>query len=228
MKRPFDLFIAGTDTGVGKTVVTAALLAALRERGLDTVAMKPVQTGALRGRSPDLDFCAKAARWRADAAESADLCPYHFPLPASPHLAAREAGVKIEPRKITDAFRRLRSRHEAILVEGAGGVLVPLCEDFCQRDLIAALKLPVVVVARAGLGTLNHTLLTVEALRRRRIEIAMIVLSRARRGAATAIELENQKFLRRRLDPLPVIMLPFVQRSRFAAAGRILLAGLRG
>ncbi len=218
MNRRFDFFITGTDTGVGKTIVTAAILAALRGDGIDAVAMKPVQTGASRGRSPDLDVCAKAAKWRIPANEFEDLCPFRFSFPASPHLAARLARRTIAPKKIIAAFHRLRRRHTAIIVEGAGGLLVPYGDAFDQGDLIAALNLPVVLVARAGLGTLNHTLLTVEALRRRKIPIALIVLSHAT-GGTTEIERDNETFLCKKMKPVPVVALPFLRRNNFAKAG---------
>ena len=223
MKSRMDFFITGTDTGVGKTFVTAALLAALRARGTDAVAMKPVQTGANRGRSPDLDFCAKASAWKIPADEFDDLCPYRFAMPASPHLAAKKAKRKIKPQKIIAAFRRLQKNHEAVLVEGAGGLLVPLGEDFDQRDLMQAMKLPVIVVARPGLGTLNHTRLTVEALQARRIIIACVVLSHES-ASADAIRSDNERFLKQKLFPIPVVAMPFVRESNFLNAGKRLLA----
>lgn len=225
MKSRSDFFITGTDTGVGKTMVTAALLTALRDGGVDAVAMKPVQTGADNERSPDLDFCAKAAKWKIPADDYDTLCPFRFPLPASPHLAARVARKRIVPEPIIAAFERLRRNHEAVLVEGAGGLLVPLCDDFDQRDLIVRLDLDVIVVARPGLGTLNHTRLTVEALRNRSIHIAGIVLSNVQR-VADSIEKENVKYLREMLSPLPVLPLPGLRRGEFVAQGRRLLRGL--
>lgn len=226
MTTRWNCFITGTDTGVGKTFVTAALLSALRNSGVDAVAMKPVQTGSARGRSPDLDFCAKVAGWRIPRGELSDLCPYRFPMPASPHLAARSAGSRIVPGKILAAFRRLEKRHESVLVEGAGGLLVPLSASYDQRDLIRALRLPVMVVARAGLGTLNHTLLTVEALRPAGIAIAAVVLSQdaPRRNQ---ISRDNEFFLRERLAPVPVLFFPRVNRRDLSAAGRDLLQQVR-
>ena len=217
-----DFFIAGTDTGVGKTAVTAALLAGLRTCGTDAVAMKPVQTGAVRGRSPDLDFCAGTAGWKFSRKELGDLCPYRFPVPASPHLAARLAGDRISAQKILAAFRNLRSRHDAILVEGAGGVFVPLRDEFSQLDLIRRMGLPVIVVCRAGLGTLNHTLLTAEALLRRNIEVAAFVLSESS-WRNSIIEKDNAQFLKTKLMPTPVCVFPRVRKGDFARRGIQLL-----
>lgn len=214
MKRQLDFFITGTDTNVGKTVVTAALLAGLRGTGVDAVAMKPVQTGALRGRSPDLDFCAKASGWKISRDEYDDLCPYRFSMPASPHLAARKAGKKIEPGKIIAAFRRLQQRHESVLVEGSGGLLVPMGANFYQRDLIVMIGLPVIVVARPGLGTLNHTLLTVEALRAKEIRVVAVVLSSTLPQRRDEIGADNEKFLQKKLLPIRVMRLPFIAGNR--------------
>jgi dethiobiotin synthetase len=225
MKRRFDFFITGTDTNVGKTFVTAVMLSALRADSVDAVAMKPVQTGAKRGRSPDLDFCARAAAWKFSRDEIDDLCPCRLPLPASPHLAARIARKKIEPEKIIAAFRQLQRRHDAVLVEGAGGLLVPFRDGFFQRDLISALGIPAIVVARPGLGTLNHTLLTVESLWKKKIPIAAVVLSGGS-PKATTIEKDNEEFLRRFLRPVPVLVLKRIRMTEIARAGRALLDGL--
>lgn len=226
MKRPWDFFITGTDTNVGKTVVTAALLAALRARGVDAVAMKPVQTGSRRDRSADLDYCARVTGWRFSRAELEDLCAYRFRLPASPHLAAAVENREVDPELIADAFENLRAGHEAVLVEGAGGLLVPLTAGLDQTHLIRRLGLAAIVVARAGLGTLNHTLLTVEALRARDIPLAAVVLSSPRDNAGV-IASDNLRFLARKLRGVRVMAFPPVRRGRFQEAGALLLAGLR-
>ena len=158
-------FIIGTDTGVGKTFVTAALAAALRARGRDVTVFKPVQSGA----SAD-DSSGDAALLGAD-------CIYAFAAPLAPLVAARAEGRAIELELILERARALAHEHELLLVEGAGGLLVPLGEEFNLADLAVALGLPLVVVARAGLGTVNHTLLTIEAARARGLEIAGVVLN---------------------------------------------------
>lgn len=232
MKDRADYFIAGTDTNVGKTHVTAALLAGLLAEGIDAVVMKPVQTGANSGRrsrnlsaSPDLQFCARRAGWSIDAEELCDLNPYAFPMPASPHLAARNDRKNIDPRAILAAWQRLRSRHASVLVEGAGGLVVPLTDHYDQLELIAAMGLPVVLVARPGLGTLNHTLLSLEALAHRSIAVRAVVLSDFP-TTRDRIAAENLAYLRERLEPLRILALPRIRRTPLWRAGRKLLRDL--
>jgi dethiobiotin synthetase len=176
------VFVTGTDTGVGKTRVAGGLLRRLRAAGVDAVPMKPIQTGAVRdgrGRlaSPDLDEVLAAAGLALPEPERDELAPYRFEPACSPHLAARLAGRPIELATVAAAAARLSARHAALVVEGAGGVLVPLGPALTMLDLAAELALPAVVVARAGLGTLNHVLLTVDALRQRRVPVAGVVLN---------------------------------------------------
>lgn len=155
------IFVTGTDTGVGKTVVAAALAILLRAKGVDVGVMKPVQSGATRENgvliSEDSRFLMKAA---AVSDELALVNPYCLELPLSPNVAARLSGVAIEIDVILEAFEKLAQRHELVIVEGAGGLLVPIKDDFLIADLILALGLPIVVVARPSLGTINHSLLT--------------------------------------------------------------------
>lgn len=180
-------FITGTDTGVGKTLVTAALALCLKRRGVAVGVMKPVETGHGAGGAAGSD----AARLSA-AAGTTDpievMSPYRFPDPLAPLDAARRAGTVIRVETIVAAFRELAARHAFILVEGAGGVRVPISETTDMRDLIRRLGLPVVVVGRAAIGSLNHVLLTLEALARHRIAIAGIMLNRATETAFPAVD----------------------------------------
>lgn len=173
------IFIAGTGTGVGKTHVTGLLLGALRRRGIDTLSVKPVQTGCLPGEAaPDLLEHWRLAGWRPTAEIAARCAPYCFTDPVSPHLAAAREGRRVGVSEIVASVEALAAHTGAqLLVEGAGGVLVPLNGRETQRDLIAALGLPVLVVAEAGLGTINHTLLTLEALARVNAHVLGVVLN---------------------------------------------------
>ena len=218
------LFVAGTDTGVGKTHVAAALLSALRNAGRDAVVMKPVQTGART--AADLEVCSKLAGWKPADRERRDLCPYRFPYAASPHLAARRHNAVIAMRTLLGAFDRLCRRHDALVVEGAGGLLVPLSARMLQVDLIERMGIPVVLVARPGLGTLNHTLLSVEALRARRRPIAGVGWSMFPRPP-DGIARENACYLRSHFAPVPVLELPRLTGSASCVqGGRALLRGL--
>lgn len=168
-------FITATDTGVGKTEVACALLRAARAAGIDAVGMKPAQSGHVPGEPSD----AERLREASDRVEPLEAtCPYSLAAPLAPAVAARLEGRRIELARILDAARALAARHDLLVVEGAGGLLVPLTERETYADLAVALSLPVILVTRAGLGTVNHAALTAEALRRRGLEIAAIVLNR--------------------------------------------------
>ena len=173
------LFVTGTDTGVGKTEVAAALVAGWRARGLDVGAMKPAQSGVEDGERTDADRLREAA---GGADPMALVCPYSLRAPLAPAVAARLEGVEISLDHVIACARELAARHRALVVEGAGGLLVPLTESHTYADLAVALGLPVLVVARAGLGTVNHCALTVEALRARGLGVAGVVLNRAAPG----------------------------------------------
>lgn len=166
MKR--GLFVTGTDTGIGKTITSAMLLAALRRAEMAPGYFKPVQTGG------DSDSATVA---RLGAAGGGDIHPpiYVLPLPASPDRAAAAAGVTLHLETIEDAWRALPDRDW--IVEGAGGLLVPLDRTRTMRDLVALLGLPALVVASTRLGTINHTLLTLEAARARGLRVAGLVLN---------------------------------------------------
>jgi len=158
-------FVTATDTGVGKTFITAALATALRAHGRDVALFKPVQSGATAD-----DPSGDAVLLGAD-------CVYGFAASLAPLVAARAEGRTIELEPILARARELAHEHELLLVEGAGGLLVPLADKLDLADLAVALGLPLVVVARAGLGTVNHTLLTIEAARARGLELAGVVLN---------------------------------------------------
>jgi dethiobiotin synthetase len=168
-------FITATDTGVGKTEIACALIRAARAAGVDAVGMKPAQSGHTPGEPSDAERLREAA---GGVEPLAEICPYTLGAPLAPAVAARVEGRAIELDRILAAARALAARHDALVVEGAGGLLVPLTERETFADLAVALGLPVVLVARAGLGTVNHAALTAEALRARGLAIAAIVLNR--------------------------------------------------
>ncbi|MFA5203453.1 MAG: adenosylmethionine--8-amino-7-oxononanoate transaminase [Lentisphaeria bacterium] len=204
-------FITGTDTDAGKTAVAAAVLCQLRRSGLDAVPMKPVQTGCTADaagcwRSPDVDFCLAMAGLPDPApAEYEQLVPCHFPLPASPHLAAAHAGGRVDVARIVAAHRELQARHGAVVAEGAGGVLVPLDDGgLTMLDLMRALGLPVLLAARPGLGTINHTLLSLNALREAGLTVAGIVFCATTPQEPGAIEADNLRTVAR-LGGVPVL-----------------------
>jgi dethiobiotin synthetase len=172
------LFVTGTDTGVGKTVVAGSIAAAARERGERVAVYKPVVTGldepAEPGWPPDHELLAAAA-----GVSVAAVTPHRFGPAVSPHLAAELAGVELDLDALVLAAGAAAAEAgaETLVAEGVGGLLVPLTRDHTIRDLAVALGLPVVIAARPGLGTINHTLLTLEAARAARLEIAGVVIT---------------------------------------------------
>ena len=201
------VFVTGTGTGVGKTVVAAAIVATLRARGADAVPMKPVQTGSAAG-GCDLSFCLKTAGLHPDSAEQDLMCPYIFKSPCSPHLAAAREGMAISVERILDCSRQLQKRHEIVVVEGAGGLMVPLNDDHYMLDLMQQLGFPVVVVARPGLGTLNHTLLTLQELKRSGLRVEAVLLNDETYHPWGAVEKDNLDTLRKRCHASLVTRFP--------------------
>jgi dethiobiotin synthetase len=167
------LFVTGTDTGVGKTLASCALLHRMRARGLRALGMKPVAAGVEASPegpvNPDVAALRRASSWPAPLEQ---VNPYLFEPPIAPHLAAASAGVRIEMAPIRKAFEALRASADAIVVEGVGGFLVPLNDREDAGDLAIALALPVVLVVGMRLGCLNHALLTQQAIVARSLRLA--------------------------------------------------------
>lgn len=190
--RGAALYVAGTDTGVGKTVVACALARAMRGRGLRVGAFKPVETGcADPGRPAD----ALALLEASGCGEPLDaVCPYRFREPLAPAVAAARAGAEIDPGLLGERLHTLRESHDLVICEGAGGLLVPLAEGVLSLDWVARFGLPVLLVGRLGLGTLNHTLLSARCLEDRGVPLLGTVLS-ATAPPSTAAEETNPRVL---------------------------------
>ena len=206
------LFVVGTDTGVGKTFVAASIARSMVGEGRRVGVLKPVATGATR----------VGDGWRADDADrlieaiggdipTAEVCPIAFAEPLAPPVAARRDGACLSAETVYDAtfaaIGRWRSARdvEVMVVEGVGGLLCPLAEGITVADLAVRLDYPLVVVARRGLGTLNHTLLTVEAALSRSLRVAGVVLNGAEPTADPIAEATNPPELARRLGPVPIL-----------------------
>ena len=226
------LAVTGTDTGVGKTVASCALLAALRARGLDARGMKPIETGITeRHASTDAARLHHAADGAGDAA---DVCPITYAEPLAPLVAAERAGVPVDLARIEAAAARLAAGADALLVEGAGGLLVPFTRTLDFADLVARWRLPLVVVAADRLGVLNHTRLTVREAERRGIAVRAVVLNAVRPAPADVAEETNAPILRDLLGGVPLVAMPYLDeqaqrdRARLAAAGAPLAALVLG
>ncbi len=183
------VFVTGTDTDAGKSVVAAAICAALAARGERVAAFKPAVTGldeAGGGWPPDHELLAAATGQQPN-----EVAPYAFGPAVSPHWAAELAAVPIDPARLVEHARAAGERADALVCEGVGGLLVPLTRGYSVRDLAVELDLPVVIAARPGLGTISHSLLTVEAARAVGLRVAGIVMTPWQR-TPPAIEASNR------------------------------------
>jgi dethiobiotin synthetase len=168
------MFVTGTGTEVGKTVVAAAIARALAGEGRRVAVFKPAVTGLDEAGEPDHELLRRAA---GSEQSDEEIAPYRYGPPMSPHLAASQAGEEIDPERLLAGARAAAANADALICEGVGGLLVPLAPGYLVRDFAVALGLPLIVAASAALGTINHTLLTIEAARRAGLRIRAVVLT---------------------------------------------------
>ena len=211
------VFVTGTDTGAGKSVVAAAICAALAARGERVAAFKPTVTGleeSPNGWPHDHHLLAGAA----SAGQSPEeVSPWRFEPAVSPHLAAEQVGTRLQPPWVVERARHAGRRADVLVCEGVGGVLVPLTPGWLVRDFARELGLPVLIAARPALGTINHTLLTVEAVRSAGLEPAGIVMTPWPDDPGE-MERSNRETVER-LARIPVSVLPRTEPGALAAAG---------
>jgi len=216
------LFVTATGTGVGKTVVAASILAALRARGDLALPFKPVVTGTHepvdRDWPPDDVLLAAAAGVPAQ-----DVTAARFGPPVSPHLAAELAGAPLDPALLRGAFDARAAEADSVIVEGVGGLLVPLTRDYLVRDLAVDFGLPLVVAASPGLGTINHTLLTLESARAAGLRVAGVVMT-PWPEQPSAMEQDNRATIAQRgeVDVAALPRLPRADPAQLARAGATL------
>ncbi len=223
MKRVRGIFVTGTDPGVGKTVVACALAAWAHHRGLDVGVMKPVATGGRWIRS----LQNRRGRWVSDdviqlarAAHISDawslVNPVCFQAPLAPWTASLRTGRVIALDSLVKTFRSVASRHQFMIVEGVGGLMVPLSRRTMVVDLAQRLGLPLVLVARPGLGTLNHTLLSLECARSHRVPVVGVLLNHTEPPSSDATARLAQRtkpvLLSRLISPVPVHELPWLSK----------------
>lgn len=197
-------FVTGTDTGVGKTLVACSLLRACVARGQTAIGMKPVATGVAAGTPGDVEQLVAASSVSAPGEE---VNPYGFAPPIAPHIAAEQAGVRIELGRIERAFHALAARAQVVVVEGIGGFHVPLGGGVDTAQLAARLALPVVLVVGMRLGCLNHALLTAEAIAARGLKLAGWVANHV--DPHMAVAAENVQALEQRIPAPLVARIPF-------------------
>lgn len=225
------IFVAGTDTNVGKTHVCGLLLDFLRKNGCDAGYQKWAATGP-EYPPADLEACLRMAQLPLEPELVSSQVVYHFALPASPHLAAEQEGAVVDPALIRARYQEMLARHELLIVEGVGGIMVPLNRELLLVDLLKEMRIPALVVAKSGLGTINHTLLSLEAMRRRDIPVLGMVFSDATGEEDERLVADNMRTiaemgrvqvfgrLRRCLDPVQA-------RLDFAPVGRAIAEALR-
>lgn len=197
------VFVTGTGTEVGKTVVAATIASTRAGEGKRVAVFKPAVTGLDEGVETDHALLRRAS---GSSQSDEEIAPYRYGPPASPHLAAALAGEEIDPERLRQAAAAAAEGADAIVCEGVGGLLVPLSPGYLVRDLAADLGYPLVVVASPGLGTINHTLLTVEAARAAGLGVAAIVLN-PWPEEPTEIERSNRETIAE-LAGVPVLTLP--------------------
>lgn len=177
------IFITGTDTNVGKTVIAAGLAGALKNKGCKTGVMKAIQSGAgVRNGllySPDAEFMLKLT---GNIDEIGLVCPYILKEAMAPGIAAEIEGIDVDLDIIKKAYHELEKRHDIVIIEGAGGIAVPVTKKLLISDLIRFLDIPIIIVARAGLGTINHTFLTIEYAKSLGIKIIGVIINDYRGG----------------------------------------------
>ncbi len=221
MGAPSGVFVTGTGTEVGKTVIAAVIARTLAAEGKSVAVFKPAITGLDEEGEADHQLLRRAA---GSAQSDGEIAPYRYGPPSSPHLAAAMAGEEIEPERLRAAARAAADSAELLVCEGVGGLLVPLAGGFCKpagdksappylvRDLAVDLGYPLVIASSPGLGTINHTLLTIEAARAAGLEVASVVLT-PWPGQPTEIESSNRETIAA-LGKVEVEVLPLLDLAQ--------------
>lgn len=213
-----SLFIAGTDTDVGKTYITAGLAVALRKTGVDVGVMKPFAAGTAQKKgykSEDVEILSRAAM----TSDPENLVnPQFFPIPASPYTAWKKLKIKPKVSTILSSFKKLSSLHDVVLVEGMGGIMTPILKDYYITNLIKEMKIPTVIVTRSKVGTINHTIMTIKMCEKYKLPVKGIIINNFDKGYAIKDlkrDLEN-------LTDLPVLgAIPFIKDMSNASLDRI-------
>lgn len=208
------IFITGTDTGVGKTFVAAGLIRVMKERGINVCPMKPVETGCrvIKGQLVP-DDAVKLIKASGVDEQIDTINPYRMKKPLAPLIAAELEGVRIEKRIIFNAYRKLAKKYDTIIMEGAGGIMVPLYKRYFFLDLVNDLNLPLIIISRPGLGTINHSLLTIEAARKKGIKVLGVVFNNASKSKQDLSCKTNPEVIAR-VGKVPVLgIAPHILRS---------------
>jgi dethiobiotin synthetase len=198
------IFITGTDTGVGKTLVSAGLALVLKERGIKVGVMKPIATGCY---GSEARLVSHDAVFLMEAAENDVpplICPSRFRNPLAPNVAAAIEKKEINLKHIRDAYEEMHKIYDYVIVEGIGGLMVPITKDYFVANMIRDFQLPIVIVSRASLGTINHTLLTLDAALIRGFDIRGIIFNRIPVANFSLAEITNPKIIHE-LTNIPIL-----------------------
>lgn len=199
------ILITGTDTGVGKTFVAAGLIKAMKLKGLDVCPMKPVEAGCRTRKGKLVPADTVALMKAAGIDEPVDLInPYRFKYPLAPAVAAEIEGVTINKQKIFSAYHELSKKYDLTIVEGAGGIMVPVFKKYLIIDFAKALNLCTIIISRPGLGTINHTLLTIEAAKNRGVKVLGVIINYAEKAKKGISERTNPEVIEK-LGGVPVL-----------------------
>ncbi len=194
-------FITGTDTGVGKTILAAALIRYLRVKGYSVCPLKPAETGCIERDGTLIPQDGQILLEASDADMTLkDVVPFRYRAPLAPMVAAEQEGRPFSTARFLKVFEELKEKYDYLVLEGAGGIMVPLSDDLLTIDLIEMTALPVIVVAANRLGVINHTMLTVEALKRRGITITGVVLNNLYSSEEDLSRKTNRQVLSRLLE----------------------------
>jgi dethiobiotin synthetase len=219
-------FITGTDTGVGKTVITAALATMLHQQGLKVGVMKPAETGCLAEGGELLPQDALFLRNASGCTASLELiAPYRLAEPLTPAIAAERMGIRIDIAHIRHCYERLLAEHDIVLVEGSGGLLAPLTNQFTMQDIAIELCLPIFIVARNVLGTINHTALTVSVAQQRCSVLGVIVNHTEPPDPSDLAKQTNEQALKRWVETPIYCQLPYlstITNESLLALGKLL------
>jgi dethiobiotin synthetase len=210
-------FITGTDTGVGKTLVSCALLHAFSANGRKVIGMKPVAAGCENGHWMDVDLLVAAS---TVSAPSKLVNPYALIPPLAPHIAAKQANIEIDPSVIQKAFIELKKTAEMVIIEGVGGFLVPLSSQYDGADLARILNLPVILVVGLRLGCLNHALLTAQAVKASGLQLGGWVANGI--DPQMLAQKDNIQALKQRLDCPLLGIIPFVKDMNLKNISKLL------
>jgi len=224
---PKGFFVTGTDTGVGKTLIAAALIKAIGLLGMSVCGMKPIETGCTREGNTLVPSDGMFLKNIASMDETlSDVTPCCFEHALAPIVAADMEGTTVNLNKVRSAFNDLTTAYQSIVVEGVGGLLVPLGKDYFVLDLAKEMGIPLVVVARPGLGTINHTLLTVNYALKAGLKVAGIIINYTYQSEGSAAEETNPRVIKQ-LSPVPVIgVFPYLDDMSDEALEKAVLKNL--